>query len=103
PEDARQDHESLRVLIEREGVSGEICVCPSSPALVREAGLSYVWNGRLNGQKLAGRSRPEWMLIEIHALSDQVPTPHGGGYHVLYTDGSVARVSEPPPDLLVKP
>jgi hypothetical protein len=39
------------------------------------------------------------MLIEINALSDLVPASHFGSYNVLFTDGTVARISSPPEEL----
>lgn len=99
PDDPKNDEDSLRVFLESQGVSGDLCLCPTSPRVVRETGLSYLWNVNLNGKKLSGFKDPEWMIVEINALSDQVPAPHYGAYHILYTDGRVEASREPPPEL----
>jgi hypothetical protein len=88
--------DSLRVFVESQGLPGDRALCPSSPGVIKKAGLSYLWNVSLNGKKLNGRQKAVWMLVEINALSDDVPLPHFGGYHVLYTDGRIERSAEPP-------
>lgn len=103
PNEPRRDGRSLRVLVEQEGLNGEVCVCPAAPRLLREAGLTYLWNPALNGRRLADQPEPRWMLVEVHALSDEVPRPHFGSYHVLFTDGRVVRCRQPPSDLPRQP
>jgi prepilin-type processing-associated H-X9-DG protein len=99
PDEPKQDNDSLPVALRPFGAEGDVCVCPSLPADHRALGLTYVWNVQLNGKKLKGAGPPAWMLVEVSALSDNVPPPHPGGYNVLYTDGSVQRSRTPPPGL----
>jgi hypothetical protein len=99
PDLATEDTESLRVVLESYGATGTACICPSSPTMLRDVGLTYVWNVRLNGRKIPRSGEREWMLVEIQALSSDVPAPHLGHYHVLYSDGAVERIAHPHPQL----
>ena len=96
PDLPAEDTDSLKVVLEPFGASAGTCLCPASPPNLRDNGLSYVWNTRLNGQKMPKGDQPrEWMLVEVQALSDDVPAPHWGRYHVLYSDGRVERMADP--------
>jgi hypothetical protein len=95
PDDPRDGPDSLRGALENYGVDYETCVCPGAPRVMREAGQTYLWNNALSGQKMPRGAPPVWMLVEITALSSDVPKPHWGGYHVLYSDGSVATLPDP--------
>lgn len=95
PDDPKQDTDSLRVALEAYGADGPACLCPTAPDSQTELGLTYVWNVKLNNQKIPRGGEPEWMLVEISALSVDVPAPHLGQYNVLYTDGKVRRVKYP--------
>ena len=95
PDDPKQDPDSLRVALEAYGADSGGCVCPTAPNIQTELGLTYVWNVKLNNRKMPRDEEPEWMLVEISALSVDVPAPHLGQYNVLYTDGKVRRVKYP--------
>ncbi len=99
PDDPKQDGDSPLVVLRPYRAGTDVYVCPSAPSSLAAAGLTYVWNVRLNGKKLRGPGPPEWMLVEMNALSDAVPPPHLGRYNILYTDGRVVASKEPPPDL----
>lgn len=94
PDDPMEDEDSLRVVLEPYGAVGRICVCPAAPRVQASLGLTYVWNVRLNGRKMP-RDEKEWVLVEMNALSTDVPAPHLGRYNVLYSDGSVERIKTP--------
>lgn len=96
PDNPREGRESLRAVLAPYGLNGSDCVCPSAHPLVREKGLSYLWNVALNNQSLSGRQQPDWMLIEIEALNPKLHGPHFRQYHILYTDGKVQRTSQIP-------
>ncbi len=100
PDDPMGDDDSLRLFVEKQGLDGDCCICPSSPGVIRGAGLSYIWNVELNGNKLSCMDMPIWMLVEVHVLSDQVPAPHRRHYHLLYTDGTIERISKLPEELI---
>lgn len=98
PDDAKQDKDSLLTVLQPYGAGGHVCVCPASPPSHEAVGLTYIWNVQLNGRKLRGGD-PEWMLVEINALSPTVPAPHMGRYNILYTDGEIRLSRHPPPGL----
>ena len=95
PDNPTEDLDSLRVVLESHGASGTACLCPSGPASLRELGLTYVWNTQLNGRKIHRGGERTWMLMDIQALSPDVPAPHLRRYHVLYSDGQVDRIADP--------
>jgi len=95
PDNPVEDGDSLRVVLESYGAGGAVCVCPRAPRSQAELGLTYLWNVRLNGRKIPPVEERDWMLVEISALSSDVPAPHLGRYNVLYTDGTVERISKP--------
>lgn len=98
PDDPMEDESSLRVVLEPYGAVGRICVCPAAPRSLAALGLTYVWNVRLNGRKMPREERV-WVLVEMSAVSADVPAPHLGRYNVLYSDGVVERVKNPLTDL----
>ncbi|HMO52334.1 MAG TPA: hypothetical protein PKE26_14240 [Kiritimatiellia bacterium] len=95
PDEPMTDADSLRVVLEAYGLDSEVWICPSSHPAIAQTGMSYVWNTRLNGRNLRDLAERQWMLVEINALSPDVPTPHLGYYNVLYTDGKVERIRDP--------
>jgi hypothetical protein len=54
-----------------------------------------IWNVRLNGKKIPRGEERQWMLVEMNALSTDVPAPHLRRYNVLYSDGAVEQVRRP--------
>ncbi|HOW97686.1 MAG TPA: type II secretion system protein [Kiritimatiellia bacterium] len=99
PNDPKQDADSLFTVIQPYTASEGLTVCPALPPAQRALGLTYVWNVENNGRKLHPPGVARWMLVEISALSDSVPPPHEGRYHILYSDGQVELSENPPPDL----
>jgi len=102
PADPESDEESLVHVLQPYGLKEGRAVCPSSPDVIREHGLSYLWNTALNHQSLHDRLEPTWVLVDLQAMDDRIPGPHFGTYHILYTDGSVERGTYPPPGLPVQ-
>jgi hypothetical protein len=95
PDNPIEDGDSLRVVLEAYGAGGSVCICPQAPHSQSELGLTYVWNVRLNGRKIPPVEERDWMLVEMGAVSTDVPAPHLGRYNVLYTDGTVEHISDP--------
>ncbi|HMP73482.1 MAG TPA: hypothetical protein PKE55_09495 [Kiritimatiellia bacterium] len=96
PDDPLTDTDSLRVVLEEYGLRASSCVCPAAAPRLRDTGLTYIWNVRLNGANLQIENRErEWMLIDAAALSADLPSPHLGGFNVLFTDGTVERIAMP--------
>jgi hypothetical protein len=100
PEEPLSDPSSLPIALKSLGLDTADCVCPTSPQVVRQHGLGYLWNTALNGASLQRESRT-WVLVDIQALDDRLPGPHFGRYHILYTDGVVESSSFPPAGLPV--
>ena len=99
PDDPREGLDSLRGALEHYGVDDETCICPGEARTVREAGQTFLWNAALSGRKMPRGETPVWMLVEISALSADVPSPHWGGYHALFTDGSIRTIRDPAREL----
>lgn len=95
PDEPMTDPDSIRVVLEEYGVDPNVWVCPNAHPSVANLGLSYIWNTKLNGLNLRNFDERQWVLVEINALSPDVPAPHIGYYNVLFTDGSVERVRDP--------
>lgn len=102
PEDPLEDAESLPMILKSYGLDLTRATCPSSPNVLREYGVSYLWNTALNHDSLTNRHEPTWVLVDMQALDDRLPGPHFGGYHILYTDGRVERTPHPPHSLPVQ-
>jgi hypothetical protein len=99
PDDPKQDSDSLITALAAYVAGNEVYICPAAALLIKETGLTYVWNVDLNGKKLRDSNDAVWMLTEINALSDQVPPPHWWRYHILYTDGTIHHSRTPPEGL----
>ena len=96
PDDARLDPDSITIKLAPFGVLESDCVCPSSPPVLQDAGITYLWNVALNLQRLKDFPTSTWMMVEIHALSPSVPTPHLRSYNILSTDGRVTKSRRAP-------
>jgi hypothetical protein len=95
PDNPKDDADSLCVVLEGYGTQPDTCICGGAPRVLREQGLTYVWNTALSGRKMPGESEPLWMLVDVAAVSPDVPAPHAGYYNVLYSDGVVRRTRFP--------
>lgn len=95
PDDPQNDADSLYVIMESYSMDARICVCPAVHSTLRNQGLTYIWNTQLSGVPLPDDGPPQWMLVEMTAISGEVPAPHLRSYNVLYTDGTVKRVKDP--------
>jgi prepilin-type processing-associated H-X9-DG protein len=95
PEEPLADLDSICVVLEAYGLESSTWICPSSHKVIANAGISYIWNTRLNGRNTRSLREPQWMMVEINALSADAPRPHLGYCNVLFTDGSIARIRNP--------
>jgi len=102
PEDPLNDAGSLLTALEPHGLEPHWGVCPSAPDTLARHGMTYLWNPALNHSSLTERPDITWVLVDLQALDAQVPGPHFGSYHILYSDGSVERSTTPPPSLPVQ-
>ncbi len=95
PDHPIEDSDSLRVVLEPYGIAAHRCICPQARTVQREEGLTYIWNVSLNGQRIPRGDEKTWMLVDMNALTEDVPAPHLGRYNVLYSDGTVQRLRKP--------
>jgi len=95
PAEPYADPASIRVVLETYGPEESNWTCPGIHPLIKQTGLSYIWNTSLNGASLRNMEKKEWMLVELNAMSREVDRPHFGYCNVLFTDGSVERVRYP--------
>jgi hypothetical protein len=102
PQEAVADPESLVYVLKPYGLDPADAVCPAASGVLREHGISYLWNTALNNSSLLNRPEPTWVLVDLQALDDRVPGPHFGGYAILYTDRRVERTHLPPHSLPVQ-
>lgn len=99
PNDVYTDPDSLYIVLAPYGLHADECVCPALQRHLGDLGIAYIWNVKLNGRAWDELGPGAWMLVEINALSRNVPPPHRGHYHILYADGRVERTPYPPPGL----
>ncbi len=102
PEDPFNDSESLLSVLKPYGLNPEWALCPAAPGVLRNHGISYLWNPALNQGSLENRREPTWVLVDIQALVDNLPGPHFGGYNILYSNGRVERSPQAPHSLPVQ-
>lgn len=96
PNNPLEDPTSLFVVLAAHGVPAASFTCPAMPSSYGHLGLTYVWNVKMSGRPLPRHGPPVWLLVEVTALGDgEVPAPHLGSHHVLYSDGSVRRIRHP--------
>jgi len=103
PGNPEESESSLLYVLAQFDASPELAVSPSAHPVLRQHGLSYLWNTALNHGSLRDpKNEGTWVLVDIQALDDRVPGPHFGSYHILYTDGRVERSPQPPHSLPVE-
>ncbi len=95
PADPQADSDSLPVALESYGADAHTCICPAMHLVLREMGLTYIWNSSLSGKRIPRSGAPVWMLVEMTAISSDLPAPHIHQFNVLYSDGSVKHVTNP--------
>ncbi len=95
PDEPMDDAASLRVALASYGVEADACICPCHPRILKETGLTYIWNATLSDKPIPRSGEPVWMVVDMTALSGEVPSPHYGGYRALFSDGVVRTVRDP--------
>lgn len=96
PDEPFVDADSLRVVLEGFGLPPDATLCPAGHPMVIDQGLSYIWNAAMNGANLTGGDEERrWLLVDVQAIAPDVPHPHIGGYHVLYSNGEIETVRNP--------
>ena len=101
PKQPKTDRQSLVTML-GPGYEG-VCVCPVFPDEIKQKGLTYIYNDALGGRSLdqVPNARETWLVTEMNAVTDKVPMPHPGGFHILYADGHI-EVTKERPEVFVK-
>ena len=101
PKNPRQDPKSLVQILGQNWAAS--LVCPVFPGAIKDKGLTYLYNDSLAGQSLdqIENASETWLLVEMNAISPEVPMPHPGGFNTLYADGQV-KVTKKIPDVFVE-
>lgn len=105
PVDYTEDGEEItlrNLLSDQPGFQAEWLLCPGSPEILRQHGITYLWNTELNQSSLTDRKDITWVLVDMQALDDNLPGPHFGKVHILFTDGRVELTDDPPHNLPVR-
>lgn len=89
PKHPKGDPRSLVKLLD--DAYAPMLVCPVFPKAIKDKGLTYIFNDELGGKPLDSVPNPgeTWLLMEMNAVSDAIPNPHPGGFHILYADGKI--------------
>jgi len=98
PENPAKDKDSIIVILKSYGGSPALFVDPGAPEELQKSGLTYIWNDTFNGKdpdRIPNASK-EWLMIEMCAVSKNVPAAHRNGYNILYVDGHVAWTNKKP-------
>ncbi len=98
PAQPLKDPQSIVVILKSYHLPQKVFICPSAPPLLREKGLTYLWNDYLSGKDPSRVKNPSrtWMMVDITAVDPRVSS-HLGGYNILYADGHVEWSPRPPP------
>jgi hypothetical protein len=99
PKDARNDPQSIVVLLKNEMPNAKAFICPSLPSQICDRGLCFLWNDEFSGKDPAAvpDGGNKWVMVEICAADHKIPAPHRGGYHILNADGNVSWIDKSPP------
>lgn len=78
-------------IMTRNGVPKQFFICPSAAEEIKQRGMCYLYNDRLSNRNLDGVEDPAgtWLMMDVNAVTDQIPAAHYGGCNVLYCDGHV--------------
>ncbi|MCM8829297.1 MAG: hypothetical protein NC902_08505, partial [Candidatus Omnitrophica bacterium] len=88
PRDAA-DPRGIHNLLKKYGATAQLFFCPSISSDFNKYGTNYLWNEAVRNNRPSDLSRL-WLMTEITSLYPELPTPHTGGYGILYADGHAA-------------
>lgn len=84
------DPKGIHNILKRYGASADLFFCPSVSSEFNKYGTNYLWNEAASKQKQISNPAGIWLMTEITSLYPELPTPHTGGYGMLYADGHAA-------------
>ena len=72
-------------------------ICPTCSSDLKQLGVNYIWNEKVNRQKLSDLKPDTWLLMDCVAahywMVDNHYCGHRGKVNVLYADGTVKQVT----------
>jgi hypothetical protein len=81
------------------GANPKLFVSPFAPKPLKEKGLTYAWNSKVNGKSLDRLPRDTWLLVDLAAFIVDPDVPRPSKYFILYADGRAMAVKELPADI----
>ncbi|MHB8995272.1 MAG: prepilin-type N-terminal cleavage/methylation domain-containing protein [Armatimonadota bacterium] len=87
---AREQYNIVNIMA-RQRVPKQFFICPSAPEELKARGCCYLYNDRLSNRNLDSIDRPgeTWLMMDVNAVTSEVPPAHNEGCNVLFCDGHV--------------
>ena len=85
PENPNTDPKSIKVLLKDYGTTSELFICPTAPQQLKDLGLTYLWNDKINSLYSFQNASQTWLMVDMTAAYDKVKS-HRDGYNILYAD-----------------
>jgi len=96
--DPKKDPKSIVRLVP--GAPPQLFISPFAPEPLRQKGLTYAWNDKVNGRGIDAVPGNTWLMIDLAAFIADPNLPKPRKYLVLYANGKAEAVVNPPPDIL---
>ena len=96
--DPKTDAKSIVRLIQ--GAPPEMFLSPFAPEALRQKGLTYAWNDKVNGKGLDQVPGSTWLMIDLAAFIADPDVPRPQKYLILYANGRAAAATTLPPDII---
>ena len=96
--DPKTDPKSIVRLIQ--GAPPQMFLSPFAPEALRQKGLTYAWNDKVNGKGLDQVPGNTWLMIDLAAFIATPDVPRPKKYLILYANGRAAAVTTLPPDIM---
>jgi prepilin-type processing-associated H-X9-DG protein len=89
PHPARNQYHLAKVMSSE--VPAQMFICPGAPPAIQKRGICYIYNDKLGGKLPDQLPNPAqtWLMMDVNAVSQDVPPAHNGGGNVLFADGHV--------------
>ncbi len=85
---SEKDPRGINNVLRKYGATGDLFFCPAISTEFNRYGTNYLWNE--SAKRISSNASNIWLMTEITSLYPELPSPHTGGYGVLYADGHAA-------------